>query len=332
MPKPLVSIIAICHKHAPYLIKSLDSFKNQTHGNIQLIIINNVKDECEEIIQTWIEENEFENEPIFIQNDKVKNVVENCNMGLSFCDGKYFQPISCDDLMASKKIENQVALFESLDDSYACVFGGVEKIDEDGKVIDSYLNKTSKEIFKERTGVDLSTETDSKLIVSRGALPHAAAYLLKTRVVNALGGYDERYLWEDYQMVVRLVYNNYKIKYIDEVLNYCLVLNNSLSKAVTDRDYYFKINWMYFDLYFKYNSIFQSDYKTRIRFTRRFNFILKYDIKEFLKISRQFIKLQKFPSNIIAFFNIYFIYPIARVFKIDKYVFKTQDYLYRILK
>jgi hypothetical protein len=48
--KPLVTIIAVCHNHAPYVVETLESIMLQTYANIELII-NNLKDECENIIQ-----------------------------------------------------------------------------------------------------------------------------------------------------------------------------------------------------------------------------------------------------------------------------------------
>src|SRR6185312_5660911 len=98
---PSVSIIAICHKHAAYVIETLDSIRNQTNSNIELIIINNVKDECEKIITDWTQK--YQVNYLFIQNEQPKTVTKNCNIGLAYCTGKYFQVISCDDVLLPQK-------------------------------------------------------------------------------------------------------------------------------------------------------------------------------------------------------------------------------------
>ena len=159
MSIPLVSIIAICHKHSKFILDTLNSIKNQTYQNIELIIVNNVKDECENIILNWIDENDFINPPIFIQNDEIKTITQNCNLGLNTCTGVYYQPLACDDILVLNKIEVQVAQFKILDDRYACVNGNSLDINEEGELLST---KTRGETIKERYGIDLKSETDYK--------------------------------------------------------------------------------------------------------------------------------------------------------------------------
>ena len=325
---PLVNIIAICHNQAPYVIESLNSFKNQTYLNIQLIIINNVKDACEKIIRSWIDENEFNVSPIFIQNENPKTVVENCNLGLTKCKGKYFQPISCDDVMVSFKIEKQVDVFESLDNNYSLVCGNTVFINEKSELIKTNANKKS---IRYKYNIDLSKETDYKKLIGWGVFAPTPTILLKTNIVKKLNGWDEQYQWEDHQLYMKLIYNNYKVKYIDETLIKYRILSNSLSKSISNKEYLYNINWMYIDLFFKYSSMFTSGYRTRVRYTRRFNSILLYDKIQFLKYSFKFVSIQKFPSSLISAMNIFIIYPIADITKKKSLVIKIQDKLYRLL-
>ena len=114
---PLISVIAVCHNHGPYVIQTLDSIRNQTYPNIELIIINNRKDECEGIIRNWIAEQNVK--CTFIQNEQAKSITANLNYGLNHVSGVYFQGISCDDVLIKEKIEGQEIAFRNLNPDYA---------------------------------------------------------------------------------------------------------------------------------------------------------------------------------------------------------------------
>ncbi len=43
--QPLVSIICLCHNHAPFVSECLESVVNQTYGNIQLIVVDDASED-----------------------------------------------------------------------------------------------------------------------------------------------------------------------------------------------------------------------------------------------------------------------------------------------
>ena len=210
---PLVSIIAISHKHDAYLIETLDSIRNQTYPDIELIIINNVKDECEKIINGWIAK--YEVNCAFIQNDQPISVTQNCNIGLAHCNGKYFQVISCDDILLPQKIKKQVEIFENLDDSYACVYSDLFYIDENGLI---QTNETVQEKKQKKWGTALFPSGNLKYELSLLSFIPPPGVLLKTQIIKKINGYDEKYLFEDWPMWIKLCKNNYQFKGINESL------------------------------------------------------------------------------------------------------------------
>jgi len=209
----LVSIIAICHKHADYVIETLDSIRNQTYSNIELIIINNVKDECESIIQSWIKK--YEIKCVFIQNERQKTLTQNCNIGLSNCNGKYFQIISCDDVLLPQKIEKQVDLFETLDEKYACVYSDLIYIDENG-ITDT--KETLQEKKQKKWGTALCPSGNLKNELSLLSFIPAPSALLKTEILKKINGFDEKYLFEDWPMWMKLCKNKYQFTAVNEPL------------------------------------------------------------------------------------------------------------------
>ena len=209
----LVTIIAICHKHADYVVETLDSIRNQTYADIELIIINNLKDECEKIINDWIQK--YEVNCLFIQNDQPKTVTQNCNIGLAHCNGKYFQVISCDDVLLPQKIEKQVEAFESLDDSFACIYSDLIYIDENGF---NNTKETVQEKKRKKWGTELFPSGNLKNELSLLSFIPAPSVLLKTQIVKKVNGYDQKYLFEDWPMWIKLCKNNYQFKGINETL------------------------------------------------------------------------------------------------------------------
>lgn len=185
--KPLVSIIAICHNHAPYVVETLDSIRNQTYPHIELVIINNLKDECEGIIRNWIDKHGVE--CTFIQNEQPLNVSQNMNLGLANINGVYFQGISCDDVLMPYKIELQVGVFNSGSNELILVHGSSLLINENG-------NK----IRENKVVQDKSPRNYFKDIFVISFFIDATTVLIKTEVVKLVGGYDESIAVEDFQM------------------------------------------------------------------------------------------------------------------------------------
>jgi glycosyltransferase involved in cell wall biosynthesis len=187
---PLVSIVAICHKHAPYVIETLNSIKNQTYQNIEVIIINNVHDECEQIIQDWIKTSGIS--CTFIQNTSPLNISENTSLGLKSVNGAFFQIIACDDVLLRDKIAYQVAVFNENQD-IALVAGNTQEIDANSKPLYKIISKVKegkyfyfKEIFVE--GYKINTPT----------------VLIATDKARQVGGYHEEISVEDFQMWLKL--------------------------------------------------------------------------------------------------------------------------------
>src|SRR6185437_10294181 len=178
---PLVSIFAVCHKHALYVIETLDSIHKQTYPNIELIIINNLKDDCEEIINDWIQKQQVD--CLFLQNGKPKTVTQNCNIGLAHCNGKYFQLISCDDVLFPQKIEKQVNLFETLDEKYACVYSDVNYMDENGLI---NTKETLQEKKQKKWGTALFPSGNLKYELSLLSFIPAPSVLHKTEIIKKL--------------------------------------------------------------------------------------------------------------------------------------------------
>jgi len=270
---PLVSEIAICHKHADYVIETLDSIRNQTYSNIEIIIINNVKDKCESIIQNWIKK--YEIKCVFIQNEEQKTLTQNCNIGLANSTGKYFQVISCDDVLLPQKIEKQVGLFETLDEKYACVYSDEERINRNGEIL------VAETLFQERLRKYCLVEMPRGNLIfyfSEVAFISAASNVYKTKIIKDLNGFDEDFLIEDWPLYLKLSKNHYCFDYVDEVLVQYRVLSNSLSHART-----WKYHFEHLRIYSKYTDILIKNYRTSLKIRFYLLDVAKNSFRDFIE-------------------------------------------------
>ncbi|MCH7534800.1 MAG: glycosyltransferase, partial [Bacteroidetes bacterium] len=202
---PLVSIVAVCYNHAKYVEETLDSILNQSHKNIELVIIDsNSPDNSVNVIENWIERNKID--CTFIQKKEPRSICQNINEGLNIISGEYFQSIACDDIMMPEKIEKQVELFQTLDEDYALIYSDMFEIDENSDLLsDSYLDKT----YKIKQGKTGNVFLD---LFEKHFIP-ATTLLLKTSIVKELGGYDEDLSFEDLDMNLRLC-RKYKVEFM----------------------------------------------------------------------------------------------------------------------
>jgi glycosyltransferase involved in cell wall biosynthesis len=220
---PLVTVIAICHNHAPYVNETLESIRLQTYRNIQLIIINNyANDKCSELITSWVDKYNIECE--YIENLAPHSLPENCNIGLRKARGKYYQILSCDDIILPHKLEKQVELFESLPDEYACIYGDSVYIDEGGIII----SKESQ--FKRYNRILNLTQMPYGSLVSQlseRAFITAPTVLLRYSAVKSIKFYAEDLSFEDWPMWILLSKNGFKFYPIHDVVAYYRQLPDS---------------------------------------------------------------------------------------------------------
>lgn len=188
---PLVSVVAICYNHEKYVIGCLNSIKNQTYKNVELIIIDsNSTDQSVALIEKWLAENNVNAN--FIKHTSNHKLTENLNIALRIIQGEYYQGISCDDQLVSNKIELQVAALSKTKENVALVFSGIIKIDEKGE-----------ELGKSLYCRPLNSKNYADNLVF-GSLFYSPSVLLKTSAVRAIGGYDETLSYEDWDLTLRL--------------------------------------------------------------------------------------------------------------------------------
>ena len=219
----MVSVICICHNHAPYVLESIQSVLSQTYAPIELIVVDDAStDESCAVIQEYL--SSIEQDIPFIRF--VENV-GNCkafNQAFSQSNGDYIIDLAADDVLLPNRIEEQVLAFEKLSEDYGVVFSDANLIDDAGNILRNYYQRGEDGIPASRIP---SGNVYQELL--KKAFICTPTMMMKRTMLEELGGYDETLSYEDYDLWVRSG-RKWKYYYQDLVLTQKRILSTSLGK------------------------------------------------------------------------------------------------------
>lgn len=126
-----VSVVLPVYNGASYLSSAIKSILNQTHGNFELIVLNDgSKDDSEGIIQSL----QAKDKRIkYIKNEINLGLIATLNKGFDAASGKYIARMDQDDISCPERLRLQVEFLERLK-TPAIVGCNEVVIDEDNKV------------------------------------------------------------------------------------------------------------------------------------------------------------------------------------------------------
>ena len=215
--KPLVSIIVITYNSAKYVLETLESAKNQTYQNIELIISDDCSiDNTVDICTRWLNENKdrFVNSQL-ITVEKNTGIAPNLNRGIMVSNGDWIKSIAGDDILIPTIIEDYLAYIGSSSSDINFIYSNVhEFIDEKGER--NFL--TIKDLSKEKINDSkISAEEQLRILVFSNTV-WAATWFYSRKLFDHLNGFDESYpYFEDRPFLIKLLNNNYKLFYLDTI-------------------------------------------------------------------------------------------------------------------
>lgn len=217
MESPLVSFIVVSYNHSEFITECLDSIKNQTYKNWELIIADDAsKDNSAEVMKNWLQENNVLAKTNFhTQNKGFASTLNEC---LEMTEGKYVNIIAADDYFHFEFLEKCVASLEQKDDNFGMVFSSCFIIKEDKSLI-HYLDDLT--IYKD--------EKRFRTTLKKMNYIPALATLVKRKVLLETGPYDKNILIEDYDRWLR-INQNYFIDFVPENLAYHRKHGENISK------------------------------------------------------------------------------------------------------
>lgn len=225
---PLVSVVTCSYNNAKFIIATLDSIRDQTYPNIELVIVDDCStDDSIKLIDEWLAK--YKGVYKFIKHEVNKGGGITYNVGLNAATGKYYAAIDSDDIMLPEKIATQVAMLEAAPQHVAAVYSDSYVIDVNGDPIDGLFIQRHRKFTQNPTG-NIYAE-----LLQGNYLP-VLSLLIKRHVFTELGGYDENLVYGDYDMWLRIACK-YEIVFSDFISGKYRIRPGSMSFTIKNWDY-----------------------------------------------------------------------------------------------
>jgi glycosyltransferase involved in cell wall biosynthesis len=209
-PSPLVSIIALCYNHAPYVLACLESVRRQTYSRIELVVIDDAStDDSPALLRVFAARYPDVILRLHAQNQG------NCrsfNEGLALSTGTYVIDLACDDVLLPERVARQVACLEARGPEVGVCFSNERALMPDGRPGDCFFPIDA----AGRSRVPVPQGDVYAAVLARSFVP-ATTLLVRRSVLEALGGYDETLAYEDFDFWVRSA-RRWEYAYVDAVL------------------------------------------------------------------------------------------------------------------
>jgi glycosyltransferase involved in cell wall biosynthesis len=210
---PLVSVAVITYNSSEYVLETLESIKEQTYQNIELIVSDDAStDNTVELCKEWVENNKAR----FVRT-KILTVFQNtgisanCNRAVRACNGEWIKVIAGDDALFPDAIEKvidflvqnpQISVLETNSSYYQGRFEEKNRVEHWAPPLWFFCEKiTAQQQFRE--------------LLINGFL-HAPSMFYKKDVFDKVGLFDERFkLIEDRPFWIKITKAGYKIYRFD---------------------------------------------------------------------------------------------------------------------
>lgn len=234
---PLVSVICLCYNHENFVLESLNSVRNQSYKNIEIIVVDdNSSDKSVEIIKQWIKDTDISVR--FIQHQTNMGNNKAFNNAAKLANGSYLIDLAADDVLLEDAVQNQVEAFLNNSEA-ALVFGNAEVINENGQFLNYFFP-----VNEDKKVVETAIKnTTYESVLQGGNCMCSVSSMMKRSYFEEINGYDESLFYEDLDFWLRLSRIS-PFVFIDKPLVQKRVVRNSQSSFFTKKknDYALKIN------------------------------------------------------------------------------------------
>ena len=222
---PLVTIIALCHNHAPYLREALDSILAQDYAPLEVWLVDNGStDGSPAILRAYAQAQPGWHLLLLPDN------IGNCrafNQAFLQSQGEFVVDFATDDILLPRRLSQQVALFQSLPPDYGMVYSNCELISEAGAPLGPYHQVDKNGALHPRPASGwVFGEVLRRYFISTPTM------LMRRATLLALGGYDEALSYEDFDFWVRAS-RDWRFQYQDAVTTRKRKHPRSMSAQVT---------------------------------------------------------------------------------------------------
>ncbi len=189
-PGRLVSVVMPAFNAGKYIARTIASVCAQSHRDLEIIVVD---DNSTDDTAALVEEAAAKDGRISLLRSPQRGASKARNLGISRAHGRYIAPIDADDLWTRDKLARQLAILEAAGRDTGVVYCWAAGIDDDEKIVLPVWNAS-------RASGDVLHEIIKSGILSCGSTP-----LIRTKYVEAVGGYDEALgLGEDWKFYTAL--------------------------------------------------------------------------------------------------------------------------------
>lgn len=185
--KPLVSVVIPCYNHEKFVEHAIESVINQTYKNIELIVIDDgSKDLSPKIVEKLAKEYGF----LFVRQEN-SGVCKTLNRAVNLAKGELIGVLASDDYWHEEKIEKQLLCLINSPGSELCYCQALEFSEDEG-------------IFK-KLRIFPKRPWQGYLLPRVFFSQHvpAGSILFSKKLFDTLGGFDENFLEEDWDFLIR---------------------------------------------------------------------------------------------------------------------------------
>ena len=214
MDNILVSVVVVTYNSEETVIETLDSIKEQSYQNIELIITDDCsQDNTVSLCDTWLKENAIRfNNTLLIQTAKNTGVSANCNRGNLSANGEWIKEIAGDDILLPNCIQDNINFIKKNKKANIVFSNCVRfKVQNQQRIL-------GKEILTEqyKNILNSDSKTQLSLLYKHNFLPAASSFVRTTYFKES--PYNERYKnLEDYPYWYKSVKKGEKLYYFDSI-------------------------------------------------------------------------------------------------------------------
>jgi alpha-1,3-rhamnosyltransferase len=214
MSEPLVSIIVLTYNSEKYILETLESIKNQTYQNLELIISDDCsRDNTIKKCKDWISLNKFRfKNTKLITSGENTGIPSNCNRGLKVATGEWIKIIAGDDVFFEDAIEKVIKFLEKNPD--------IKVIDTKVYMYDETMTRFLGELIPKNSkffGININSEEQLVLFannIDKRRLISTVGTFIHKSVLNTVGSFDVHYRFlEDSPMWFSILKHGFKFFY-----------------------------------------------------------------------------------------------------------------------
>lgn len=208
----LITVRVISYNAEKTILDTLESVKNQTYQNIELVVSDDCSTDNTVIItRDWLEKNKYR----FVRTelitvDKNTGVCANLNRAIKAARGEYIKGIAADDILLPNCIEDFVKFANEHPEAH--FIASLMKVYNETFEDRNYIN-TIGYISKKLLSSDVQTQLRSVAFKHSIGAP---SVMYSKALFDDLGGYDDRYGYEDHPFYVSMLERGYKIFFLSK--------------------------------------------------------------------------------------------------------------------